>query len=282
MTRVEWLAKHAFLDPVARLLDRVEDAMAGIDGPAAELPRFDDYTADYDSGVPLLRSADVALDLLPAGAMTCALIDALGRGTAPDQLTSDARVLAAEMESGTGAAQRVVDCLLGDDAFRPASPGLLRFLAWTTTRRWLQPVLAAFARWRNEDRWQRSQCPACGAWPAMAQLVGVDPARMRLLACGCCGSRWRYRRTACPFCEGDTHKVGILAVDGEAGLRIDHCEACRGYLKTYVGQGREDVLLADWTSLHLDVLARDRGLVRMAASLYDLDGLLGGPAQPMA
>jgi hypothetical protein len=30
------------------------------------------------------------------------------------------------------------------------------------------------------------------------------------------------------------------------------------------------VLLADWTSLHLDVLARDRGLKRLAASLYEL------------
>jgi hypothetical protein len=30
------------------------------------------------------------------------------------------------------------------------------------------------------------------------------------------------------------------------------------------------VLLADWTSLHLDLLARERGLKRMAASLYEI------------
>ena len=51
---------------------------------------------------------------------------------------------------------------------------------------------------------------------------------------------------------------------------IDYCEACGGYLKTYDGEGNESVLLADWTSLHLDILARDRGLKRRAASLYDL------------
>jgi len=42
------------------------------------------------------------------------------------------------------------------------------------------------------------------------------------------------------------------------------------YLKTYDGEGSATVLLADWTSLHLDLLARDRGLKRMAASLYEV------------
>ena len=61
------------------------------------------------------------------------------------------------------------------------------------------------------------------------------------------------------------------AIDRERGLRLDHCETCGGYLKTYDGEGSEAVLLADWTSLHLDFIARDRGLTRMAGSLYDLD-----------
>jgi hypothetical protein len=41
-------------------------------------------------------------------------------------------------------------------------------------------------------------------------------------------------------------------------------------IKTYEGQGSESVLLADWTSLHLDIMARDRGLMRFAGSLYQL------------
>jgi FdhE protein len=61
-----------------------------------------------------------------------------------------------------------------------------------------------------------------------------------------------------------------VAVEGEAGLRIDYCEACSGYVKTYDGEGSESVLLADWTSLHLDIIARDRGLMRCAGSLYQL------------
>jgi FdhE protein len=61
----------------------------------------------------------------------------------------------------------------------------------------------------------------------------------------------------------------VVAIEGEGGLRIDYCEACGGYLKTYAGEGKERVLLADWTSVHLDVMAGDRGLNRLATSLYE-------------
>jgi hypothetical protein len=69
-------------------------------------------------------------------------------------------------------------------------------------------------------------------------------------------------RAKCPWRHGPNQ--------GEGGLRIDYCDGCHGYLKTYDGEGSESVLLADWTSLHLDLLARDRGLKRMAASLYEV------------
>ena len=107
----------------------------------------------------------------------------------------------------------------------------------------------------------------------MAQIAGVD-ARTRLLSCGCCVTRWRFRRTQCPFCENDAHRLSGIKMDGEPELRIDFCEACRGYLKTYEGHGKESLQLADWTSLHLDLLAHQRGLRREAASLYDLESLL--------
>lgn len=71
-----------------------------------------------------------------------------------------------------------------------------------------------------------------------------------------------------------------MTIEGEAGLRIDHCDSCGGYLKTYDGQGNEALLLADWTSLHLDVLAQDRGLKRLAASLFALPLGLHGEAAP--
>ena len=59
-------------------------------------------------------------------------------------------------------------------------------------------------------------------------------------------------------------------MESEECLRIDYCECCGGYIKTYNGSGSESMLLADWTSLHLDIIARDRGMKRLAASLYEL------------
>jgi len=70
--------------------------------------------------------------------------------------------------------------------------------------------------------------------------------------------------------QTDAHHLAVLAIEGEPNLRIDHCESCRGYLKAYVGEGEEQLFLSDWTSLHLDLVAADRGLERLATSLYQL------------
>ena len=138
-------------------------------------------------------------------------------------------------------------------------------------RRFLDPVVRAFDNWRDEDKWRRRYCPTCGSLPAMAQLAGEEHGRQRWLSCGCCGTRWQFKRTCCPFCESDSQRLESVVVDGESGLRIDHCASCGGYIKTYDGLGNESLLLSDWSSLHLDVLAADRGLKRLAASLYEFE-----------
>jgi FdhE protein len=270
LTRDGWLDAHPYLRPVGELCARVERAAAGLDVETPGLPAWEDYAADFRKGVPLLRSADAAIDFEPGGRAARALIGKVAADLSDHDMASDASDLAESLRSRPDAARLVADWLLGDTTFDTAFPGLLRWLGWTAAARYLSPLVDAFGRWRDEEKWHRRHCPTCGSAPAMAQLVGVDPGRQRFLVCGCCDTRWRYRRTQCPFCEADAQRLSVVAVEGEGGLRIDHCESCKGYLKTYDGQGDEGVLLADWTSLHLDLLARDRGLVRTAASLYEL------------
>lgn len=221
----------------------------------ASAPDWDDYRDDYHAGIPLLRSPSVEIDLESANGTIAALADRL---PAAEGLRAEVR------------GSQVAAWLLGDAALEPSSPGLLRFLGWTALARHLRPILDAYAVWRDEDRWMRRYCPSCGSLPAMAHLLATETGRQRFLSCGCCATRWRYPRTECPFCEADPQRVPVVAIEGEAGLRIDHCETCRAYLKTYDGQGQEALLLADWTSLHLDVIALERGLVRAAGSLYEL------------
>ncbi len=238
MTLADWLATHPYLQPVAELHARVDGAIATIAVPSAPVPDWTLCVEDLDGGVPLLQSAQAGIDLTPVDAALHALLDAL---------------------SATSLAER------------SQNSGWQRFLRSRILTRYVGELVRAFDAWRNEDRWLRNACPTCGSGPAMAQLVGNDPGRLRVLSCGCCRTRWRYRRTGCPFCENrDNHRLAALDVEGEGGLRIDYCEACLGYLKTYNGTGSENVLLADWTSVHLDVIARDRGLTRMAASLYEI------------
>ena len=266
-----WLAAHPFLRPLAQLTAGVDRAAGEIEIPRIRIPSWEEYAADYSDGVPLLVSSAAAVDLTPAGRVVLALVERLG--SADSSIPGLAR-LAAGLRQDPQAHGRLAAFLLGEESIDVPSPGLLRYLGWAAAARYLAPAVGAFASWRDEDRWQRRYCPACGALPAMAQLVGEETGRVRWLSCGLCRTRWRYARTHCPFCEVDAHRAATVTIEGEGGLRLDYCESCKGYLKTYDGRGNEAVLLADWTSLHLDVAAHDRGLQRKAVSLYELGALV--------
>jgi FdhE protein len=234
VTLADWIRSHEFLRPLARLHARIDDAIATAAPAGPPLPDWNAYAAEFAAGVPLLASDNAAIDL-----------------TAIDRAA--AHVVAAVQPDAPGV----------DDGFVHA-------VGWLTRAAALRPLVQAFDAWRDDDRWLRSCCPTCGSEPAMAHLTGVDPGRQRRLSCGCCGTRWRYGRTTCPFCAVQAHRLASLDVEGEAGLRIDYCDACRAYLKTYNGQGHEVILLADWTSLHLDLAAVEHGWRRAATSLYRL------------
>lgn len=274
MTRDEWVDAHAYLRPIATLCAAVEAALGEIRPDEIRPPKWDDYPEEFGAGIPLLQSPAVSIDFEPAGRTAAALIDRLGRSRLPGGFSAEAKGLSKELPPP----RRIVDWLLGDDAFLPSSPGLLRYLGWSAAARSLEPLVREFSGWRDDERWLREYCPTCGSPPAMAQLIGIDPGRKRFLRCGRCRTRWQFGRTRCPFCRVDAQRLAVVTAAGEAGLRIDSCELCKGYLKTLEGQRGEEFLLEDWTSLHLDLLAHDRGLKRRAASLYDLEPLLPASA----
>lgn len=114
----------------------------------------------------------------------------------------------------------------------------------------------------------KGRCPVCGAEPFMAELDGDDGRRR--LACGLCGTQWRFPRLKCPFCENeDQKKLGFLEVDGLDGYRVDVCEACRRYVKTLDRRTINDPLsleLAEALTPELDEAALERGYGLLAAS----------------
>jgi FdhE protein len=271
MTLELWLEAHSYLRPFADLSEEVERAAASIDLLDARIPIWDGYRADFLAGVPLLPSPNAAVDLEPGGRMAAALLERVASGTFSGKLATETRALDTKLRREPDVSCRIADFLMGNETLRPPFPGLLRYLAWTAMARFLRPLVNAFDAWRVEERWHRKYCPTCGSLPTMAQLVGVDPGRRRLLSCGCCGTRWQFPRIECPFCEtADNHQLSSLAIEGEKYLRLDYCQSCRSYLKTYHEVGSENLFLADWTTVYLDIIARDRGLKRSAHSLYEI------------
>ena len=267
MTQDVWLTNYPYLRPLAELQAVTDSVMDEIAVPSADIPIWEDYFEVFVAGTPLLRSNRVEIDFRPLEDAVVPLVQKLLSQHLTEKLHQQCQSLVTELGNKPGAPLHSVTWLLDKNTLSTSQPGLLQYLGWSLLVRYLSRLLPVFANWRDEERWLRTYCPACGSAPAMAQLVGIDPGRLRLLSCGRCNTRWRYRRTQCPFCESDEHRLAGFSVEGSP-LRIDYCEACGGYIKTYNGEGSETVLLADSMSIHLDILACDLGLKRFAGSLY--------------
>jgi len=271
--RARWLQAHPFLIPMARFQELLAGAAAQVPAPAAALPPFDAHAEAYLAGVPLLAGASHGPALQAAGA---AALRALSVHTAALDLPKPIAEGLAEVRASlaaAGAAEAAVAWLVkGDaDAPGPVQPGLVRFLGWLALGRVLAPVAEGFQAWRNEDRWRRPTCPTCGALPVMGRLVDHAAGRERQLCCGCCSTRWSFKRIGCPYCGNEAaDRLAVLELDGPAGLRLDVCESCKGYVKTYTGTGDEGLFLSDWPTLVLDAMAAERGYARRGASLYEL------------
>jgi FdhE protein len=269
--RHAWLDAHPFLEPIARFQRAVERAAACAPASALPSPRWEAYAADRALGVPLLASGAAGVEWADAGATALRAIAEAVADDASGPLGERCRALRRELRERPVLAAEAIAWIAAPAREPPsADPGLLRLLAWAALRTALAPALRDAPPWHDEEGWGRGRCPTCGALPVCAQLAAGEAARPRWLACGCCGTRWRYRRIGCPFCGSeDAGRLRILEVEGES-LRIDACDECRGYLKTYTGAGDEELFLADWPTLHLDVLALARGLRRAGDSLYGL------------
>src|SRR6188472_4477530 len=119
MTRDPWLEAHSYLRPIADLSAQVDSAAAGIEILEAHVPDFDDYRPDFLAGVPLLSSADAAVDLEPGGRMAVALLERLASDTMPEGLVAEIRALDADLRRAPNISRRITDFLLGGDSLAP-------------------------------------------------------------------------------------------------------------------------------------------------------------------
>jgi FdhE protein len=130
---------------------------------------------------------------------------------------------------------------------------------------------ACHRRWGAslDESWIEGYCPLCGAWPAFAEVRGIE--RIRCFRCGRCGAAWHARTLHCPFCATDNHDELVSLVPEKAGANavIEACRRCRGYVKTFTtlqGCPPDAVMLEDLGSVDLDVAALDQGYARPSSA----------------
>ena len=117
----------------------------------------------------------------------------------------------------------------------------------------------------DPETWLKGHCPVCGSLPSLSLLK--EEVGKRYLLCSFCGYRWRIDRIFCPFCNNkDQEPLHYLFAEGEEAYRIDLCEKCHQYIKTidYRKLEERDIVLEDLATLHLDILATQKGYKRPA------------------
>jgi len=264
------------LDPAWRPWVRLLDVALG----AAEAPGWVAAPAvpdpDRPFGAPLLHGATLRLEPRRARSLVRELLRTADRSLAergdtrrdeaPPDVPSRARgrrsldalgVIEAAIGQDTGAIERLATSAAVD-------ADLLAAIAQLAA----MPVLAACAvshRDRIPKSWMHGYCPVCGAWPGIAETRGLE--RSRRLRCGRCSSDWPIPVLRCPYCDELDHaKLHALVPDGnEQTQRVDVCDTCKGYLKTYSTlqpMSLRSLAMMDLATVELDIAARDRGYAR--------------------
>ena len=105
--------------------------------------------------------------------------------------------------------------------------------------------------------WNHGYCPACGSWPALAEVVGGH----RLLRCSFCAATWERTIYACVYCDEAGEAFVTAAPDPlRDDRRIEVCSGCGAYLKTVDTTEPSPfplVAIADMETMDLDVAAMD-------------------------
>ena len=131
--------------------------------------------------------------------------------------------------------------------------------------------------------WTEGYCPLCGAWPAFAEVRGIE--RSRYFRCGRCGAEWQAHCLFCPYCSMTDYKELASLVPEQNGAKsvIDACNRCLGYVKAFTklqGSPPAKVMVDDLATVDLDIAALEQGYRRPEGLGYSLRVTVGSKAMP--
>ena len=229
--------------------------------------------AKLTRGVPAFSGEPIPLPVPVLGPAVLRLCDALAAGGAADAAThiKDA-VASGNIEVGsllTASFKRDQTAIRSGATHRGLAPDLV----WLVAELAVSPFIHAIQRAlfdRAEGNplrdalgvWAHGYCPACGSWPAVAEVV----AGHRTLRCSFCATAWELPAYACIYCgEKDAPFVTAAPNEERKDRRVELCRTCGGYLKTIdLDELSPFPLLAisDIETTDLDVAAMEHGYAR--------------------
>jgi FdhE protein len=259
-----------------RLLKKVLELGRALDG--GRLPRLSlppkYVAAKLSRGRPLFSGEPIPL---PAALLKTSLLgfcQDLAAGGAADAATH----IAAAVEQGrVDAASLLTACFSRDqEAIRKGAAhlGLAPDLAWLAAELAVGPLAHALQRALFAAgpgpiadalaAWDQGYCPACGTWPALAEIVD----RHRLLRCAFCAATWERNKYACVYCDEPGEAFVTAAPDpARPDRRIELCNSCGAYLKAIDAPEISPfplVAIADMETMDLDAAAMEHHFGRPA------------------
>jgi FdhE protein len=277
ITRMDkWIEEHPYLKEFAGLNAVIENINSSYNDTIAA-PDWELYSDNYKDGIPILESGFISDAVITSASILLKdIADRMADTDLPQRLIISVKELKKRIDNDNQLPVKIISGALqtgleNSDADVPVS-GVELFIAWTALARVLRPVVDSFIIWRDESLWNRGYCPTCGSAPGIALLVEAkNSGKLRHLACSLCHTKWSYRRLGCPFCSNESpDSLEIFELENDPDIRLDVCNECKGYLKTCTRENLGDIVVLDWTTLHLDSIGKGKGYKRIGATLYEL------------
>jgi FdhE protein len=268
------------LEPALRLQRRLLTLVADLAGTLERgrlLPRLSlppkYLAAKLARGVPIFAGEPIPLPVPVLKPTLLGLCDALQDGGAGEAATHIRQAVdSGHIEPGsllTASLSRDQGAIRTGAVHRGLSPDLVWLVAELAVSPFahiLQRMfLAGEITWDLKtalDAWNRGYCPACGSWPAVAEVVGGH----RTLCCSFCASAWELTTYACIYCEETGERFVTAAPNEERkDRRLEVCATCGGYLKTVDLPELSPfplLSISDIETTDLDIAAMEHGYAR--------------------
>ncbi|OIP61561.1 MAG: hypothetical protein COY75_03675 [Nitrospirae bacterium CG_4_10_14_0_8_um_filter_41_23] len=224
-------------------------------------------------GFPLINKGDFILDI-PSSVILFESLCQIGKN-ATDKMREDINVIEDAIKDGFLDLAKLlerhydktyIDKILEDIEIDEA---VLNFLIHMSIKPFLDANVEKLKDQVDFKNWLRGYCPICGSFPHMSELKGEG---QRFFACSFCGFEWPSERLKCPFCENKDHEsLHYFYEEGKEIYRVDVCDKCKQYIKTVDScklDYEPDLNLEDIATIHLDILASEKGFKRPVPNLW--------------